>query len=212
MRVLPLLLALAACKSAGTPSTGSGVQDITYHSALAEEDGEPPPSYGHAELQKALIAERAAEASAEQKLTALEPEGDPDPINAARADLAVRRRFIATLEVCEQTGRYCPPRLDDPPWSFDMETEADPKLETTLRFDLESWQKVSAELHGRACACRTLGCVDSMNAAINKLETRPMPEVQGDETSSIEIMRARDCLFRLRGKRPLPHLDVTATE
>ncbi|HSD88887.1 MAG TPA: hypothetical protein VLB44_15270 [Kofleriaceae bacterium] len=210
--MLPLLLALAACKSAGTPSTGSGVSDITYHSALAEEDGEPPPSYGHAELQKALIAERAAEASGEQKIETLEADGDPDSLNAARADLAVRRRFIAALEVCEQTGRYCPPRLDDPAWSFDVETEADPKLDTTLRFDLDSWQKVSAELHGRACACRTLACVDSMNVAIDKLEKRPMPEVQADETSSIEIMRARDCLFRLRGKRALPHLEQTAAE
>jgi hypothetical protein len=212
MRVLPLVLALAACKTGGTPSTGSGVSDITYHSALAEEDGEPPPGYGHAELQKALIAERAAEAAAEQNVEALEAGGDPDPLNAARADLAVRRRFIATLEVCEQTGRYCPPRLDDPAWSFDMESEADPKLETALRFDLDSWQKVAAELHGRACACRTLACVDSMNVAIDKLEKRPMPEVQADEAASIEIMRARDCLFRLRGKRALPHLDVTATE
>src|ERR1041385_5608811 len=157
MRVLPLLLALVACKSASTPRGTGFTDDVTTHTALAEDDGgEPAPSYDKAELQKALIAERGAEAKAEQHITELESQGDPDPVHAAEADLAVRRRFIATLETCEATGHYCPPRLDDPAWSYAIDADTDPKLDTPLRFDLASWQKVSAELHGRACACRTL--------------------------------------------------------
>jgi hypothetical protein len=214
MRVLPLLLALAACKSGGSPrGTGAGFDDVTYHTALADDDGgEPAPTYDKAEVQKALIAERAAEANVEQRITELEAAGDPDPINAARADLAVRRRFIATLETCEATNRYCPPRLDDPPWSYDIEMDADPKLDTPLRFDLESWQKVSAELHGRACAFRTLACIDSMNVVLARLEKRPTEEVRGDETATIEITRARDCIYRLLGKRPLPRIETATSE
>ena len=213
MRVLPLLLALAACKSGGSPGPGTGASDITYHTALAEDDGgEPPPTYDKSDLQKALITERGAEAKAETRITDLESAGDPDPINDARADLVVRRRFIATLETCQATGRYCPPRLDDPAWTYAVDADTDPKLDSPLRFDLESWQKVSAELHGRACACRTLTCVDSVNAAIARLETRPLEEVRGDETASIEITRARDCIYRLLGKRPLPRLETATSE
>ena len=97
MRVLPLLLALAACKSGGSQK-GAGFDDVNYHTALADDDGgEPPPTaYDKSDVQKALIAERGAEAKAEQHVTELEDAGDPDPINAAEADLAVRRRFIAT--------------------------------------------------------------------------------------------------------------------
>jgi hypothetical protein len=213
MRVLPLLLALAACKSGGSARTGAGFEDVTYHTALAEDDGgEPPPTYDKSELQKALIAERAAEAKVEHRITELEAAGDPDPINAARADLAIRRRFIATLETCEATARYCPPRLDDPAWSYDIEMDADPKLDTPLRFDLQSWQKVTAELHGRACACRTLSCLDSMSVVISRLETRPLEDVRGDETASIEITRARECIYRLLGKRPLPRIETATSE
>ncbi|HUS28875.1 MAG TPA: hypothetical protein VMZ53_10200 [Kofleriaceae bacterium] len=214
MRVLPLLLALAACKSGGSPrGAGAGFDDVTYHTSLAEDDGgEPAPSYDKGEVQKALFAERAAEAKWELRITELESAGDPDPVNAARADLAVRRRFIATLETCEATNHYCPPRLDDPPWNYAVDSDADPKLDAPLRFDLASWQKVSAELHGRACACRTLTCVDSVNAAIARLETRPMEDVRGDETSSIEITRARDCIYRLLGKRSLPRVETATAE
>jgi hypothetical protein len=213
MRVLPLLLAMAACKSGGGPKTGAGFEDVTYHTALAEDDGgEPPPSYDKSDIQKALIAERAAEAKVEQRIVDLESAGDPDPVNAARADLAVRRRFIATLETCEVTGRYCPPRLDDPAWNYAVDSDDDPKLDVPLRFDVASWQKVTAELHGRACACRTVTCVDSVNAAIARLEQRPMEDVRGDETATIEITRGRDCIYRLLGKRPLPRLETATSE
>jgi hypothetical protein len=211
MRVLPLLLALTACKSGGS-TNGPGFDDVNYHTALADDDGgEPPPSYGKDELEKALIAERGAEAKVEQHIIELEAAGDPDPIRAARADLAVRRRFIATLETCGATGRYCPPRLDELAWSFTVESDGDPKLEVPLRFDLASWQNVAGELHARACACRSVGCLDSVNEAIARLETRPMEDVRADETASIEITRGRDCIYRLLGKRPLPRLDRTAS-
>ncbi|NVB84776.1 MAG: hypothetical protein HOV81_40780 [Kofleriaceae bacterium] len=209
MRRLALLVALAACKSAGP--TGTGALDTTVHTTLAE-DVEAPPPYGKAELQKALIAERGAEATAERQVTELEAAGDYDQVRTANEDLAVRRRFIASLEVCEAMGKYCPPRLDDPAWTLAVDSDADPKLDVPLRFDVDSWQKVAAEMHGRACACRTLACVDSIGATIDRLETRPMRDVQGDEKASEAITKARDCLFRLRGKRGLPRLEAAAAD
>lgn len=208
MRLLPLVLALIACKTASSPrGTGAGNDDITEHTALAEDDGgEPPPAYSTADVEKALIAERGAEASAEHKVAELEAGDDQDAWRVAHSDLAVRRRFIAVLEVCQATNQYCPPRLDDPAWPYAVDSESDPKLDVPLRFDATSWQKVAAELHGRACACRTLTCVDSMDATIERLEKRPTEDVRDDETAAIELTRARDCLFRLRGKRALPHL------
>jgi hypothetical protein len=77
-------------------------------------------------------------------------------------------------------------------------------MTAALRFDLDSWRGLAAELHGRACACRTLACVDSVGIAIDQLETRPMPEVQSDDAATTAITRARECLFRLRGKAPMP--------
>src|SRR4051794_16218863 len=129
MRVLPLVLALIACKTASSP-TGTGAQDITTHTALADDDGgEPPPSYTKADVQKALIAERGAEASAETKVNELEAAGDMDAFRTAQDDLAVRRRFISILETCEATDHYCPPRLDDPAWPYAVDSDADPKLD-----------------------------------------------------------------------------------
>jgi hypothetical protein len=122
------------------------------------------------------------------------------------ADLAIRRRFIHILELCESAGRMCPPRLDEPPWTLAVDSEEDPKLDVPLRFDLASWQKVTAELHGRACACRTLACIDSMDATLARLEQRPVDDVQADETALVSVTRARDCLFRLRGKKKLPRV------
>jgi hypothetical protein len=131
-----------------------------------------------------------------------------DQLRVAAADLAVRRRFIATLEVCEAAGRWCPPRLDDPPWAFDPDPDrgrpGDPPLTASLRYDLDSWRQIAAELHGRACACRTIACVDSVGVAIDELEPRPMPAVQGDDQAAAAITRGRECLFRLRGKKPIP--------
>ena len=187
------------------------------HSTLAADDADPP-TYGKAELRRALISERAAEATLERRVGELEARlADPpvagavnpaleDQLRVATADLAVRRRFIATLEVCEVAGRWCPPRLDDPPWAFDPDPDRpiDPPLTASLRYDLDSWRQIASELHGRACACRTIACVDSVGVAIDELEPRPMPAVQGDDQAAAAITRGRECLFRLRGKKAIP--------
>lgn len=189
------------------------------HSTLADEDAEPP-SYGKPELRRALINERAAEATLERRVGEIEAKlADPpapgainpaleDQLRVATADLAVRRRFIATLEVCEAAGRWCPPRLDDPPWAFDPDPDrgrpGDPPLTASLRYDLDSWRQIASELHGRACACRTIACVDSVGVAIDELEGHPMPAVQGDDQAAAAITRGRECLFRLRGKKAIP--------
>jgi len=174
------------------------------------------PTYGKPELQRALIAERGAEASGERVVAELEAgSGTDDRLRVAVADLAIRRRFIASLEACERSGQACPPRLDDPTWAFDPDPDGGPqapKIDAPLRFDLESWQKIAAEMHGRACACRTIACVDSMGVAIDQLESRPMAEVQGDEVASQSITRARVCLFRLRGKKATPGLQPATEE
>jgi hypothetical protein len=177
------------------------------HSELADEDLYKP-AYGKAELERALIAERGAEASGERLVAELETSAaSDDRLRVASADLQVRRRFIASLEACEASGHTCPPRLDDPPWAFDPDPDGGavaPRIDAPLRFDLASWQKIAAELHGRACACRTVACVDSMGVAIDQLEHKPMPDVEGDEVASQSITRARECLFRLRGKKTMP--------
>lgn len=171
------------------------------------EDDEPPPAYDQAAVGMALIAERAAEVKNEREVREAEA-GDPDQLRIALADLAVRRRFIAILEICEAQGKLCPPRLDEPAWPHGPDYEGDPKLDVPLRFDLASWQKVTAELHSRACACRTLSCIDSLDVTIHKLEGRPTDEVQGDEAATTSITRARACLFRLRGRKTLPRVAV----
>jgi hypothetical protein len=208
LRVVPFLaciVAFAACPGPGT-QTHTAEPDIQPHGQLADEVLFRP-TYNKAELQKALITERGAEARGEALVTELESkDGTDDRLRLATSDLAVRRRFIASLEACEATGRFCPPRLDDPPWAFDPDPDVQqpPKLDTPLRYDLASWQKIANELHGRACACRTITCVDSMAVAIEQLEPRPMPDVQGDETATQSITWARECLFRLRGKKATP--------
>jgi hypothetical protein len=159
------------------------------------DDEEPPPSYDAAALEQALIAERGAEAADEARLGD-SIESDPD--------LAVRKRFIASLESCQASRHHCPPRLDDPAWTWDpMAAGVDttkPPLDAPLRFDVDDWRAIAGELHGRACACRTLACVDSLDVTIELLEARPMADVQGDEAASASITGARECLFRLRGK------------
>lgn len=162
------------------------------------------PSYSKAELQQALIRERAAEATGERIVNELaDRDGSADQLRVARADLAVRRRMIAALEACEASGVQCPPRLDEPTWSYDPDGPGldAPPIDSQLRFDVASWRVIANELHGRACSCRTLHCVDSLAVAIDRLEGRPMPDVQGDESASLAITRARECLFWLSGKR-----------
>ncbi len=206
MKWLALLLAFTACTPGSTPRAPA--PEIAAPSGTLAGDDAYRPGYGRDELERALTHERGAEASAEVRVRELEARGD-DQLPTAAADLAVRRRFIASLEACQATGRLCPPRLDDPPWTFAIDGEAPPRLDTPLRFDLATWRTVAAELHGRACACRTLACVDSMFVAIEQLETRPMPDVQGDEDASLSITRARECLYRLRGLRPMPRAVAT---
>jgi hypothetical protein len=209
--VEPLRVCIAFLLLGGACSGGAGAgphpqapDSPAPRSQFAEEDRYVPP-YGKPELSRALIAERGAEATAERVIAELEAAETGDAaaeerLRTALADLGVRRRFIASLEACEAGGRWCPPRLDDPPWSYDPDAGRPAPLEAPLRFDLASWQKVAAELHGRACACRTIGCVDSVGAALDQLEGRPMPEVQDDDAATVSITRARECLFRLRGK------------
>src|SRR5882672_11449560 len=79
------------------PETSGGLET---HAALADDDVFTP-AYGRPELEKALIAERAAEATLEHRVTDLEAHPDEDALRVASADLAVRRRFIASLEACE---------------------------------------------------------------------------------------------------------------
>jgi hypothetical protein len=181
---------------------------------LAEED-RFVPSYGKPELQRALISERGAEASAERLVAELEAKDRDaqadDRLRVASADLAVRRRFIRSLEACEASGRWCPPRLDDPPFAFDADGGA-PPIDAPLKFDIDGWRKVSAELHGRACACRTLACVDALDAATNQLEARASIAVQGDDTATMAVTRTRECLFRLRGRDLRATVRPLATE
>lgn len=208
MRQALLVLFVAACGGPTTttfkPRVATPDQGDTTPAVLADESNYRP-SYGKADLEQALIAERGKQATAERVVTELEARGAEladDQMRVAIADLAVRRRFIASLEACQDSGRICPPRLDDPAWAFDYAADkpAAPPLDAPLRFDLADWQKVAAELHGRACACRTLACVDSVGVAIDQVEGRPMPDVQGDETASQSLTWARECLFRLRGR------------
>jgi hypothetical protein len=199
------LAVLVGCSGAATMRPPPDEPGQPSHSVLADDDSYQP-AYSKAELQNALSAERDAAAGADRRVSDLEARpsdaATQDQLRVAIADLAVRRRFIATLEACEAAERWCPPRLDDPPWAFDPDPDrpADPPTTAPLRFDIESWRALAAELHGRACACRTISCVDSVGVAIDQLERRPSTEVQGDELAAISVTRARECLFRLRGK------------
>jgi len=199
-----ILTAFLACGGGGG-TRGNLPDQPTGRAWLAAEDRYVPP-YGHPELQKALISERAAEVTAEHRVAELEGRATDtageDRLRIATADLAVRRRFITMLEICEADGRYCPPRLDDPPWSFDFDADTPiaPPVTAALSFELAGWRALAAELHGRACACRTQACIDSVGVAIDQLERRPEAAVQGDEVASQSVTRARECLFRLRGR------------
>ncbi|HSS01132.1 MAG TPA: hypothetical protein VLM79_28940 [Kofleriaceae bacterium] len=213
-----LVLALATgCATGSSVRPPPSDPDDHPRSTLADEDAYRP-TYGKPELQRALIAERGAEATAERRVTDLEARPDDslvtDQLRVAAADLAVRRRFIQTLEACDAAGRWCPPRLDDPPWAFDPDPDGppDPPMTAALRFDVEGWRALAAELHGRACACRTISCVDSVGVAVDQLELRTAVAIQGDETATLSVTRARECLFRLRGKSAIRALPAAAEE
>ena len=202
------LVAVAGCggpAAVSPPAAPRAARDRAHAGFAAEELYRPP--YGKEELAAALTAERAAATVNERQLGELEARSAPgdDRVRAAEADLAVRRRFVAALEACADDGRWCPPRLDDPPWSYPPETAlaADPPMTAELRYDLASWRALAAELHGRACACRTRACVESLDVAIDQLEPRPVAVVRGDEVATARLTWARECLFRLRGKAAL---------
>jgi hypothetical protein len=204
-----MLMVATGCGGAATPPRPPAPQTDNGAPATLAADDNYQPAYGKPELQKALSAERVLEATAERQVAELDDllarQGDAtlaDQLYVARADLAVRQRFVAMLAACDAGGRWCPPRLDDPAWVYDLAADPpnEPPVTSTLRFDLDSWRALADELHGRACACRSLGCVDSVGFAIDKLEARPVPQVRGDEVATISVTRARECLFRLRGK------------
>lgn len=199
-----ILLVVASCGSR-TPATVEPTPDPpapaeASTTTFAEED-RLVPIYGAADLSRARSTERAAEASAERAITELELRGaSPLELAAARADLAVRRRYIAALDACEESQRQCPPRLDDPPLAFDPAGESAPRLDVPLRFDLAAWRVVAVDVYGRACACRTVACIDATMLGIAWLESRPTREVLADDTATLSLTRARQCLYRLRGK------------
>ena len=208
MRPVWLLAAFLLACGGSTSHTRPTDPNASTPGEFAEED-RYVPSYSKSDLQRALEKERGAEATAERIVGDLESR-DRDAVadeqlRVAAADLAVRRNFIASLDACQSSGRLCPPRLDDPAWSFDADSDKQiaPPVTADLRFDVASWRVLALELHGRACACRTIQCVDSVGVAIDQLEKRPMPDVLGDEEASLSITRARQCLFRLRGKHHL---------
>jgi hypothetical protein len=217
VRAAPLLAVLVAACGPGVyhaPPTGSD-QGIANGAELAPDDDGTRPPYNAAALETALIAERGKEAHETAALSSLEEAAELDPTispntpRLAAADLEVRRRYIKTLESCQASGHACPPRLDEPAWKWDTDPEPGrdkpPPLDTPLRFDRDSWLKITAELHGRACACRNMACVDGVGVAIDQLETRPMLAVQSDDTAIAAITAARECLFRLRGKEVAKH-------
>ncbi len=207
MRLAPIALVAFACGGPQRAEIAGHDQNANLATgATLAPDDEPRPSYTKAALEQALITERGAEASDDALLTNLTGSGQDDTqVVMMTADLAVRRRFIASLESCQASWHLCPPRLDDPHWAWDPNAPGTdttkPPLDAALRFDLDDWRKIADELHGRACACRTLACVDSLDVTIQLLEARPMQDAAGDETASASITRARECLFRLRGRR-----------
>jgi hypothetical protein len=202
----PVVAAVGCLAACGGPAT--------YHSRTPDDDGAHAgfvaddgfkPAYGKADLDRALIADRGKEATLEQQIAALEANPGPDDqLHTAIADLAIRRRFIASLEACEAAGRDCPPRLDEPPWTWEPDAGTPPPLDTAISLDLAGWQRVSSELHGRACACRTVACLDGLGAAIDQLEARVEPAVRDDDAAAQSITWARECLLRLRGGRMRP--------
>lgn len=196
-----LVLAAWAC-GAPQPTPVERLPDEPQRASGFADEDRYVPSYGKPDLQRALTVERQADTDADRKIAELERrDADPVTIAIARADRAVRQRFIVALETCEATGRLCPPQLDERAFDFALDGDRPPPLAATLRFDLASWRTIADELFGRACGCRTVTCIDGVMAAIGQLEVRPMPEVAADPQATLSITRARSCLYRLRGKR-----------
>src|SRR5258706_12450002 len=157
---------LAACSGTETTRHPTLPDDPASHTSVLADEDRYVPTYGKPEIERTLIGERGAEASAERVVAELEAKersyAEDDRLRVVSADLAVRRRFIHVLEACQSEGRWCPPRLDDPPFVFDYDADrpGGPPIDAPLRFDLDSWRTIAAELHGRACPCRTLAGTD----------------------------------------------------
>ncbi len=146
----------------------------THGSELADDDEYKPPT-ARPRLDRALITERGLEAAAERIMGELEAAGNIEKLEAARGDLAVRRRFIATLEACAASKRKCPPRRADPPFALVIDGRATPP---PARHSAALRSRGLAEGHRWSCtvarvrAARWRASMVS-KVAIAQLETQP---------------------------------------
>lgn len=194
-RVVPLLAA-AACGGSQTERFVEPVQAAR----IDPEATEVVPTYGKAELERVLAEERQAHGAAQSVLAGLmEQRGKSVEISLRLADVGVQQRYIETLESCKAHGVWCPPKLGMA-WTIREDVDVPVSLDAEVRFDLDSWRKLTTELWARGCDCRSMTCVDAMTVTIDVLEPRPTPEVQGDQEASAALTAARTCLWRLRGK------------
>jgi hypothetical protein len=195
VRVAALLLA-AGC---GGSQTERFVEP-TQAAQIDPEATEVVPTYGKHELERVIGEERQAHAAAQSVLASLmDQRGKAVEIALRLADLGVQERYLETLESCKARGVWCPPKLGMA-WTIREGVDVPVSLDTEVRFDLQTWRAVTAELWARGCDCRSMTCVDAMTQTIDALEPRPTPEVQGDQEASAALTAARTCLWRLRGK------------
>lgn len=194
-----LVLWCAAC--GGAQSSERFVEPQSRPDPIDPEATEVAPSYGRAELERAIGEERRAQADGKAAIEALQTQrGKSLELATALADQGVRERYLEALETCRDHRMWCPPKLGLS-WTFhDDAADVPVSLEAELRFDLQSWRKLAAELWARGCDCRTMRCVDAMTHTVDVLESRPLADVQGDHEASTAVTGARTCLWRLRGK------------
>src|ERR1700733_14361185 len=143
MRLLAIAAVAAACggpQRAEIPGRDDSANLTTGATLAPQDDDEPRPSYTKDQLERARTAGGGPEAPDEQRVPA-----SPDDA-ALAADLAVRRHFIESLESCQAANHQCPPRLDDPKWTWDPTSSAidpdKPPISSPLRFDLDSRPKI----------------------------------------------------------------------
>lgn len=201
LRPLFFALAISSAACGGAQPSERFVEPQSRPDPIDPEATEVTPSYGRAEIERVLGEERRAQADGKAAIEALQTQrGKAVELALALADQGVRERYLETLETCRDHRMWCPPRLGLS-WTFhDDSADVPVSLESELRFDLQSWRKLSAELWARGCDCRTMQCVDAMTHTIDVLESRPLAEVQGDHEASTAVTGARTCLWRLRGK------------
>ncbi len=164
------------------------------------ESTEVQPTYSRQDMERILADERAAATAAAATLTSLmDQRGKSIEISLRLADLGVQQRYIEALESCRARSVWCPPKVGLT-WTIrELEQDVPVSLDAELRFDLDSWRTLAAELWARGCDCRSMECVDAMTQSIDSLEGKPTLEVQGDHQASTAITGARTCLWRLRG-------------